>query len=230
MSTISYFDLLNDDILCYILEILGTNCFLTYGSINKNCYDLFKQYNLPKKTSLGLLPLGRLEHYYQEKLQTYYNNDSAVWQIKRSISRSIVKYNRRDIIKWAIENSNNDILTQICNRAALVGNLEIIQEVYRTFEESTRATLRNRMFLCYAVKSGNVKLVKWLISEKFFAATMALHYAICEGDIKMLDCLHSNGLNYWNGTSLGISLYRSNLSDEKKNEIRHWIAVHENRR
>lgn len=247
---------MNEDVLSYIQEFLGKESFFLLGSINKQCYKLFEFMSMPKKTHIGLLPITTLEQYYEDKCRALYHSSdsrcssshiSAIWQVERSIGRSIVKYNRNDIFRDCSKTrmgknrnilKNMNILTEICNRAALAGNLDLIKEIYYSYNEETneveekarnsvkqadeeddahsekeltRLTLRNGKFiLCYAVKSNSLSLVKWLLEERFDAvSSICLDYAIHEGNVEMLDLLHRNGLNTWKTEELMFALSQS---------------------
>lgn len=126
---------LNDDVLHNILEFVGKNSFATFGSVNKKCNQIYKIFDLPKKSFIGGLPVSMVHplYYGQINIPTvdFDENYRRSMRMMRSIATGISKFNYRELLYWAFSTNNETLLTCICEDAAgHFGNTEILRDIY----------------------------------------------------------------------------------------------------
>lgn len=153
----SHFMSLDDHVLIQIYEFTGRS-FLTYGFLNKRCYELYKIYGIPKQSSLfGYAPMSMIIHKLDNPVD---KNRTDV-----NIAKGILYYKRKDVLEWTLsrEEQEEKRLIIISRVAALEGNLSILSQIFENSRKEIRRGIRERGGICYyAALKGRLKILKWL--------------------------------------------------------------------
>lgn len=144
------FGSLNDDMLCQILQFIGKKCYLSFGSIDKRCNQVFVSSQLPKETfRLGYVPLPII-------LSEDHN--------LRGVAKAVVLFNRNDALSMLIERQSKEKLLFICEEASREGRLDILSEIFNSSNKETSAFLTKygETSCNIAAMCGELEILKFL--------------------------------------------------------------------
>jgi len=178
------FESLNDDTLTTVLEFVGKKSYRSFGGVNKRCKEVYlATKGMTKETFLfGYGPLSRVTDRIERVEQHNHNS----WKLLNAVGEGVVRYNRRDVMEWALEEKEKKIIQVICNVAACEERLDILDEVWNNFdfeddEDVRRFVYRDVRVGYTAARHGKLNVLKWLetkglsVNKKSCAMEAARH-------------------------------------------------------
>eukprot|EP00594_Rhizosolenia_setigera_P003720 CAMPEP_0178952664 /NCGR_PEP_ID=MMETSP0789-20121207/7978_1 /TAXON_ID=3005 /ORGANISM="Rhizosolenia setigera, Strain CCMP 1694" /LENGTH=304 /DNA_ID=CAMNT_0020633815 /DNA_START=22 /DNA_END=932 /DNA_ORIENTATION=+ len=171
------FESLNDDTLTTILEFVGRKSYATYAGINKRCKEVyFATKGMTKETFLfGYGPLSAIKDKFE--IIT-----SGAPEFLETVGAGVVRYNRRDVMDWAVEEKNKQVLHDICNVAAREKKIDLLDEVWNSVEDEEDEDITRCVFqdVDYtAALYDKLEVMKWIedkgivIDKEYCAETAA---------------------------------------------------------
>eukprot|EP00594_Rhizosolenia_setigera_P006904 CAMPEP_0178947182 /NCGR_PEP_ID=MMETSP0789-20121207/4705_1 /TAXON_ID=3005 /ORGANISM="Rhizosolenia setigera, Strain CCMP 1694" /LENGTH=236 /DNA_ID=CAMNT_0020627269 /DNA_START=67 /DNA_END=777 /DNA_ORIENTATION=+ len=209
--TTSAFDLLNDDTLLNIHKFLGEQTYATFGSINRKCNQLFRNFNIPKETLRGIIPVSMLKE------------TCNIYSVGPAIAYGLGTYKYRVLFDWVLDELKGDrherVLGDICATACREGWKDIVEEIFERSDKVIPKNDKAGIFLSIenaAVDGGNLDIMKLLhlngYGECFNEETFA---SACEtGNLEMVIWLHSVGCPWDN----------SAFEKTRKGEVFEWLC------
>lgn len=186
------FELLSSDNLFLVLQFLGQNSYSTFGSANKKCNEVFKVFELPKKSFIGLLPEVSIKKLLLKR--------SSISCFDRAIAKAYIIYDSS--ILHNILGCDLRISMEICYLAAAKGRIDILDRFcnnsyYRVkrIEDSLKGDIKICM---HAARSGELHTLKWLVSKNFKIDKETVWEVAAEnGRIIVLEWMRNDGYE-WN--------------------------------
>jgi len=177
------FNSLCTDILSKIIGFAGRS-YTTVGLINKKCNRTYTKNMIPKETYIfGYGPLSLIGERYANRNRKYFK------------AKSIIQYNRRDVLDWLIRRQNNDELKLLFSEGARSGRLDILIEVFENSNVVVQSHIRKCLHSCpYAAEKDNLKVLKWLRSRDV-QWSWTYSSAAKGGSLEMLKWLNAEGLS-----------------------------------
>jgi len=116
------FESLSDDPLTTIVQFVGRKSYKSVGVVNKRCKEIYlATKGMTKETFVyGYAPLSII--------QERFNTTSFSAQI--ALGKGVVYFNRRDLLDWAVQEQNKDLLSGICEEAGEEGRIDLLDEVW----------------------------------------------------------------------------------------------------
>lgn len=190
------FNSLCTDILSKIIGFAGRS-YTTVGIINKKCSRTYTKNMIPKETYIfGYGPLSLIGERYVNR--QYFE------------AKSIIQYNRRDVLDWLIRRQNNDELERLFSEGARSGRLDILIEVFENSNVVVQSHIRKCIQLCpYAAEKENLKTLKWLRSRDV-QWSWAYASAAEGGSLEMLRWLNAEDLSV-SSTELSLAAERGDM-------------------
>jgi len=148
------FESLNDDTLGLILKFVGDKSYATYARINKRCKEVYLASGMAKETFVfGYAPLSVI-------IGRYVDDPSCSFEV----SEGVVVYNRLDVLDWALQEYDENLLKSICFVAAVDGRIGLLNEVWNDIEDDDKECIFGGID-CAAANGGKLNVFKW-IEEK----------------------------------------------------------------
>jgi len=146
------FESLNDDTLTTVLEFVGNKSYRSFGGLNKRCKEVYLNTSgMTKETFLyGYAPLSVITDGY---------DDGTSVEAREALSKGVIFYNRRDVLSWALEEENEDVLNRICFVAAREGRIDILNNVNDEDDDDIRSIFD--YVDIHAARGGKLKVLKW---------------------------------------------------------------------
>jgi len=118
---------------------------------------------MTKETFLfGYAPLSVI----LDRIERFDEDDD--WELHERVGKGVVLYNRRDVLEWALEEQNNEVLNGICKVAAEEGRIDLLDEVWNSFDDEDD---RYDIIECLeqiAARYGKLNVLKWLENTEFY--------------------------------------------------------------
>jgi len=179
-----FFNSLDDNTVHHILLFTGKKSYATYGLLNKRCNQIFTTYNYPKDSYLfGFAPLSVIQRRY-----------TASGNFRDGVGDGVVRYNRKDVLQWSLEEQHKLRLYHICLEASRDGRLDILNTIFEKSNEETMEYFREYDWPCLkAAENGRLDVLKLLRKNGFDWDEETFFVAKVNGHNEVLQYLRENG-------------------------------------
>eukprot|EP00594_Rhizosolenia_setigera_P012311 CAMPEP_0178957400 /NCGR_PEP_ID=MMETSP0789-20121207/10888_1 /TAXON_ID=3005 /ORGANISM="Rhizosolenia setigera, Strain CCMP 1694" /LENGTH=285 /DNA_ID=CAMNT_0020639635 /DNA_START=294 /DNA_END=1151 /DNA_ORIENTATION=- len=183
------FESLNDDTLTTIAEFVGNKSYRAFGGLDKRCREIYlNTKGMKKETFLyGYAPLAVII----DKVNVIIEGTSPylLRYVLSAVGGGVVFYNRNDVLAWALEDQNNDVLRGICKVAAGERRFDLLNEVFNNVDDRED---KEYIFLYAgenAAYGGKLEVLKWLDTKGLNIGFRCVNAAACGGQLHILKWL-----------------------------------------
>lgn len=165
----SSFDAVCDDSLEHIVEYVGKNSYHTVGLINKRCHKIYVQ-KYANNNHGGSSSSSSSGSGSEKRTFIFgYAPLSMILELPRkyNVWRSVLHFNRRDVLHWLLIRQNKDLLHTLCSKACQEGRIDILREVFANSEEQTLRHLKGCecTLTHFATDGQQIKTLKYLVAN-----------------------------------------------------------------
>jgi len=158
------FESLNDDTLTTVLQFVGDKSYKSFGSLDKHCREIYlNAKGMTKQTFVyGYAPLSVIIDNANMRIERKTQEEREGCELLHPVGKGVVLYNRRDVLEWALQKRNKDVLIGICDVAAGEGRIDLLNEVLNNVDDTGDVELIFDDTCEYATIHGELEVLKWL--------------------------------------------------------------------
>jgi len=207
------FESLNGDTLGLILKFVGDKSYRSFGGSNKHCKEIYITSGMAKETFVyGYGPLSVIKD--RCKIIT----EDHDWGVGKPVGKGVVLFNRRDVLHWAIEEKNKQLLRKICNVAGEEGRVDVLNEIWENVEDEDDKD-NVFFFTDYSAAQGcKLNVLKWLELKG-----LSVNYNCCASEAAKAGQLHIlEWLRKDKGAKLSEALYNEAIDGNQMHVLK-WL-------
>eukprot|EP00594_Rhizosolenia_setigera_P012186 CAMPEP_0178980594 /NCGR_PEP_ID=MMETSP0789-20121207/26585_1 /TAXON_ID=3005 /ORGANISM="Rhizosolenia setigera, Strain CCMP 1694" /LENGTH=222 /DNA_ID=CAMNT_0020671029 /DNA_START=285 /DNA_END=950 /DNA_ORIENTATION=- len=192
---------------------------------------------MTKETFLfGSAPLSVIQDRIKRAIQAIQDKCMSadfIFQCKRErfskilepVGKVVVLYHRSDVLDWALQKRNKDVLRVVCEVAAGEGRIDVLEEVWNNFDDEDDKRFIFRDLHEYAARHGKLNVLKWLETTGVSFGKQCAREAARHGHLHILQWLREErGFEIKRLSGL---LYYSAIVDGGHLHVMKWLQEQE---
>eukprot|EP00594_Rhizosolenia_setigera_P013102 CAMPEP_0178957628 /NCGR_PEP_ID=MMETSP0789-20121207/11044_1 /TAXON_ID=3005 /ORGANISM="Rhizosolenia setigera, Strain CCMP 1694" /LENGTH=142 /DNA_ID=CAMNT_0020639947 /DNA_START=306 /DNA_END=735 /DNA_ORIENTATION=- len=95
--------------------------------------------------------------------------DTTSFSARIALGKGVVFYDRRDILAWAVEEQNKDLLREICEVASKEGRIDLLDEMWNNVNDEGDKIDVFKFVDKYGAQGGQVYVLKWFETKELLS-------------------------------------------------------------